>query len=154
MKYTTIDYEVIEEGQYPAIFTGYEERTTEFGDAVMFCFALRDEEHNGLEIKGLASAKLTPKAKMRAWVEGIMGRALENKEEVDLNDLVDRKVILYLSIADTEKGMFNRIEKIRVPRRKAKRAPVVEEEEEEEEAPVKPARKKVNPAAQEEGDPF
>ena len=153
MKYTTTDYEIVEEGEYPAVFSGYEERSTEFGDAVMFSFTLRDEEHSGSEIRGLASAKLTPKAKMRAWVEGIMGRALENKEEVDLDDLVGRKVMLYLSVADTEKGMFNRNEKIRVPRRKAKRAPVVEEEEEEE-VPVKPARKKMNPATQEEGDPF
>ena len=34
MKYTTTDYEVIEEGEYPAVFTGHEEKTTEYGDAV------------------------------------------------------------------------------------------------------------------------
>ena len=153
MKITASDYVVVEEGEYAAKFTGYEERTTEFGDAVMFCFALLDEENNGTEIKALASKKLTPKAKMRGWIEGMIGRALENKEEVDLDDLVGRKVMLYISVADTDKGLYNRVDKIRVPRRKAKRAPVVEEEEEEE-VPVKPARKKVNPAAREEGEPF
>ena len=153
MKLTAKDYVTVDEGEYPAAFAGYEEKTTEFGDAILMAFTLRDEEHNGVEIKGLASKKLSPKSKLRGWIEGMVGHVLEAGEDVDLDDLVGRKVMLYISVADTDKGMFNRIEKIRIPKRKAKPVPVVEDEDEDE--TPKPAKNgKAKPATEEEGDPF
>ena len=148
MKLTANDYVTVEEGEYPAKFIGYEEKTTEFGEAVQFSFMLLDEENNGTEVRGLASKKLTPKSKMRGWIEGMLGRALEPREEIDLDDLLDRKVMLYVSVDDTERGIWNRIEKIRVPKRKPR--PVVEDDDEEE----APRPKKRAPAPETEEVPF
>jgi hypothetical protein len=145
MKLTANDYVTVEEGEYPAKFVGYEEKTTDFGEAVQFRFMLTDEENNGTEIRGLASKKLSPKSKMRGWIEGMLGRALEPREEIDLDDLLDRKVMLYVSVDDTERGMWNRIEKIRVPKRKPR--PVVEDDDEEE-AP-RPKKRQAAPETEE-----
>ena len=130
---TAQDYTVVDDGEYPAKFTGYEERTSDFGPAVVLQFELADEEHRGISLSGMASQKLTPKAKLRGWIEGMMGRALEAGENVNLDALIGSKVMLYVVTEDKDKGMFNRIEKIRKPKPKAKPAPkpVVEEEEEE-----------------------
>jgi len=131
---TAQDYTVVDDGEYPAKFVGYEERTSDFGPAVILNFELLDEEHRGIGLSGMASQKLTPKAKLRGWIEGMMGRALKAGEDVNLDALIGSKVMLYVITEDKDKGMFNRIEKIRKPK-KAKPAPkpvIVEEDEEEE----------------------
>ena len=138
---TAEDYTVVDDGEYPAKFAGYEQKTTEFGPAVILTFELQDEENRGVAVSGMASQKLTPKAKLRGWVEGMMGRALETNESVDLDDLIGRKVMLYITTQDTDKGMFNRIDKIRVPKRKP--------------APAKPKSVEPEPEDEEEDDlPF
>lgn len=134
---TAQDYSVVEDGEYPAKFISYEERTTDFGPTVILQFELLDEEHRGVGLSGMASQKLTPKAKLRGWIEGMLGRTLETGEDVNLDALIGTKVMLYVVTQDTEKGLFNRIEKIRVPKKKTKPAPkpvAVEEEEEEDES--------------------
>ena len=129
---TAQDYTVVDDGEYPAKFVSYEERTSDFGPAVILSFELMDEEHRGVALSGMASQKLTPKAKLRGWIEGMMGRALKAGEDVNLDALIGSKVMLYIITEDKDKGMFNRIEKIRRPKSKAKPAPkpVVEDEEE------------------------
>ena len=154
MKLQAKDYEILDEGEYAAKFTGYEEKEGDFGPFLLLAFAILDEEHAETTVTAMASKKLGPKCKLRGYIEGMLGRTLESKEEVELDDFIGRKVMVYLGVKDTDTGLFNIVLRIRVPRRKAKPAPVIEEEEEEEQAPVKPARKKVKPAAQEEGDPF
>ena len=134
---TAEDYTVVDDGEYPAKFVNYEERETQFGKTVILHFELLDEEHQGMTLSGMASQKLTPKAKLRGWVEGFLGRALESGEVVNLDDFIGRKVLLYVTTDDTDKGLFNRIEKIRVPKKKATATPAVKlsSEEEEEEVP-------------------
>lgn len=131
---TAQDYTVVEDGEYPAKFAGYEEKDTQFGKTVILQFELLDEENRGVPLSGMASQKLTPKAKLRGWIEGMLGRALETGENVNLDALIGTKVMLYVTTEDTDKGLFNRIEKIRKPKAKGKPAPkpVVEEEDEEE----------------------
>lgn len=131
---TAQDYTVVDDGEYPAKFVSYEEKESDFGPAVVLQFELLDEEHRGIALSGMASQKLTPKAKLRGWVEGMIGRALESGENVNLDDLIGSKVMLYIVTEDKDKGLFNRIEKIRKPKSKTKPVPkpVVEEEEEEE----------------------
>ena len=153
MKLQAKDYETLDEGEYSAKFTGYEEKDGDFGPFLLLTFAILDEEHAGATVTAMASKKLGPKCKLRGFVEGMLGRVLESKEEVDLDDFISRKFMIYLGVKDTDTGLFNVVEKIRVPKRKAKPAPVVEDEEEEE-AP-KPAKNgKVKAATEEEGDPF
>jgi hypothetical protein len=132
---TASDYTVVDDGEYPAKFTGYDARETQFGDAVIMSFELMDEEHHGITVSGMASQKLSPKSKLRGWIEGMLGRALAVGENVNIDALIGSKVMLYITTEDTDKGMFNRIEKIRVPKKKAAKPapkPVVEDEEEEE----------------------
>jgi hypothetical protein len=131
---TAQDYTTVEDGEYPAKFAGYEEKDTQFGKTVILQFELLDEENRGVPLSGMASQKLTPKAKLRGWIEGMLGRALETGENVNLDALIGTKVMLYVTTEDTDKGLFNRIEKIRKPKAKGKPAPkpVVEDEDEEE----------------------
>jgi hypothetical protein len=133
---TAQDYTTVEDGEYPAKFAGYEEKDTQFGKTVILQFELLDEENRGVPLSGMASQKLTPKAKLRGWIEGMLGRPLETGENVNLDALIGSKVMLYVTTEDTDKGMFNRIEKIRKPKSKAAAKPapkpVVEDEDEEE----------------------
>jgi hypothetical protein len=133
MKLTATDYTVIEEGEYPAQLAKVEELEMSFGPTIKMTFSLLDEDNRGTEVSGLASKAMSPKAKLRGWVEGMLGRALEKGEEIDLESLIGTKVMLYVSVSDTDKGMFNRIEKVRLPRRKVapKPAPVVADVESE-----------------------
>lgn len=115
---TAQDYTTVEDGEYPAQFTGYEERDTQFGKTVILQFELLDEENRGTQLSGMASQKLTPKAKLRGWIEGMLGRTLEAGEDVNLDALIGTRVMLYVTTEDTDKGLFNRIEKIRLPKKK------------------------------------
>ncbi len=116
---TAQDYTTVEDGEYLAQFTGYEEKDTQFGKTVILQFELLDEENRGTPLTGMASQKLTPKAKLRGWIEGMLGRTLEAGENVNLDALIGTKVMLYVTTEDTDKGLFNRIEKIRLPKRKS-----------------------------------
>jgi len=119
MKLTATDYMIVEDGEYPATFAAYEPRTTEFGDAILLSFELSDPDNHGTIVSSLASKKMSPKSKLRGWIEGMLGRPLEPAEEVDLDSLLGTKVMLYVSTADTETGTFNPSETSRPMRRTA-----------------------------------
>ena len=154
MKLQTKDYETLDEGEYSAKLTGYEEKEGDFGPFLLLTFSVLDEEHAGSTVTAMASKKLGPKCKLRGYVEGMLGRALESKEMVDMDDFIDRKYMIYVGVKDTDTGLFNVVEKIRLPKRKAAPKPVVEDEEEEEE-PVKSVKNgKRQPMTEAEGAPF
>ncbi len=71
-------------------------------------------------------ARLGPKTKMRQYVEALLGRALDEGEEPDGDDLIGRKV--KVTLAPNDKGRRNIV--AMMPH-KTRRAPVVEPEDEE-----------------------
>ncbi len=70
--------------------------------------------------------KLGPKTKMRQYVEALLGRPLDEGEEPDGDDLIDRKVKVTLAPNDNKRNVI-----VSIMPHKGKRAPVVEPEDEE-----------------------
>lgn len=106
---------------YMAKFTGYEEIVTEYGPAVKLYFLITEGAEKDKIVNGLASIPangLTPKSKLRIWIEGMLGRKLAGvTEEIDLDKLIGRPCRLNLSVTEGAKGgQFNRIESILPPR--------------------------------------
>ncbi len=74
-----------------------------------------------------------------------MGRPIEDGEEIDLDDLIGREVMIDVDHKQTERGTFERIAGLRPVRRKKKAAkpapepePEVEEEEDDDDLPPTP----------------
>jgi|GEM_PF-4153317 len=55
------------------------------------------------ELWGFSSTLMTPKAKLRGWIESIEGRELDDDEEYDLDSLIGRKVTITVGRSNTGK---------------------------------------------------
>jgi hypothetical protein len=135
MKLKAEEYEPIELGDYRAKFTRYEEDEGIHGAMVKWFFDLQDEDYQGRSISGISSTAFNPMSKMWAWVQALLGRPIEDGEEIDLDDLIGREVMIDVDHKQTERGTFEKIAGLRPVRRKKKRPepePVEEEDEEEE----------------------
>jgi hypothetical protein len=63
-------------------------------DKMEITFRIKDDEdYDGVEIRGLATypERLTPKCKLRAWAQAIMGREFSDTETIDLDDLIGKQ---------------------------------------------------------------
>ena len=130
MKLRTTDYEPLEPGDYRAKFTGYEEDEGEHGPFVKLFFELLDEEHAGKILTGIAYTKFNPMSKLFAWTQALLGRPIEDGEEIDLDDLVGRECMLDIEHRKTERGTFERVVAVRpVRKKKGKPEPVADEED-------------------------
>lgn len=126
-------YEPMEAGDYRAVFTRYEEDEGIHGEMIKWFFDCEDEDYPGRTISGISSTAFNPMSKMYAWVGALMGRPIEDGEEIDLDSLVGREVMIDVDHKQTERGTFERIAGLRpVRKKKAKKAPEPEPETEEE----------------------
>jgi hypothetical protein len=126
-------YEPMEIGDYRATFTRYEEDEGMHGPMIKWFFELDDEDYPGRTISGISSTAFNPMSKMYAWVQALMGRPIEDGEEIDLDDLVGRQVMIDVDHKQTERGTFERIAGLRPVRRKKKQQPEPEPEVEDDE---------------------
>ncbi len=131
------NFTILEPDVYEATFTKYEEMDLEFGPALKLFFVINDmvtEEGAPITIDGIASVPkngLTPRCKLRGWLEGMLGRALAgSSEEVDLDNLIGAQC--RLTVEQVTKGarddgtpkIFNNITMI-LPFRKSTQPRVV-----------------------------
>jgi hypothetical protein len=131
MKVKAEEYEPMEVGDYLAKFTRYEEDEGIHGAMVKWFFTLEDEDYSGRTISGISSTSFNPMSKMWAWVQALLARPIEDGEEIDLDDLIGRQVMIDVDHKQTERGTFERIASLRPVRRKKKRQPEPEPVEEE-----------------------
>ena len=122
------DNEVLEPGEYPAIFRGVE-APDEPGLYGLYIEASFDAltEDGPVRVTGRASRpeRYTRSTKARLWYEAVDGRPLEKGDVMSFSKLVGKPCRLVLEVKDTERGSFNRIVNVlpaKSPRRPA--APV------------------------------
>ncbi len=135
MKIAVSNYQVLPADVYPATLKGILEKDSDYGPAVLLEFVISDGEYAGQEVSGMASATLSRKAKLRGWVEGMMGKALPaDMTELDMDKLIGRSCRLNVSVKTVKDNMeVNRIETI---------------------LPVKPPKTEKPAPAPSNGDPF
>lgn len=140
MKLKAESYEAMDVGDYRAKFTRYEEDEGIHGEMIKWFFDCQDEDYEGRTISGISSTAFNPMSKMYAWVQALMGRPIEDGEEIDLDDLIGREVMIDVDHKLTERGTFERIAGLRPVRKKAKKnkpepepSEAVEEEDDDEE---------------------
>ena len=138
MKVKAEEYTAVEIGDYRAKFTRYEEDEGIHGAMVKWFFDLQDEEYEGRSISGISSTSFNPMSKMWAWVQALLGRPIEDGEEIDLDELIGREVMIDVDHKVTERGTFEKIAGLRPVRRKKKKKEPEPVEEDEEELPPTP----------------
>lgn len=111
-------WEVFPTGEYLAQITDFEEESGNFGPQFRIKFELvKPKAHAGKSISGWCSQKLisgNKKSKLWGWVEAAWNRPVEVGEEVDLDDLVGRQVVLVVITESKEDGTeYNKISAIK-----------------------------------------
>ncbi len=117
------DQPLLDEGMYPAVVTKLEPSDGQYGPQLKWYF---DVEHGdeSVEVTAFGSnrkeGKLGRKTKLREWAEAILGRPLQQGERLRSDDLLNKPCRVKITIVDTEKGEFNKVEKV-LPARGASR---------------------------------
>jgi hypothetical protein len=110
---------------YDVQLANIEQKTLEFNgepsEVLEFTFEFLDGEYQGKRINDIASWPangLTPKTKLRQWIEGMTGKSLKDHAgEVDLNKLLGRKCRINVSVTKNSKNMDkNKITSILPPK--------------------------------------
>jgi hypothetical protein len=110
------DHEVLPKGTYDGRFMDVEKAESDTGDFWKWTF---DVDHDGAlrPITAASSQKLTRNTKAGAWVSAILGRQLEPGEDFDFASMKGKACRLVLSIEDTTRGTFNRVDEVLPPLR-------------------------------------
>jgi hypothetical protein len=111
MKFVATGYEVVPPETYPARFVGVEQAHSEQSSRyyLRWEWDVTTSEGDLLTVSDLSSLKFGPKAKARAWVEGMLGRSMETGEEIDLDDLVDTPCRLVVGVKKGGDGIEHNV---------------------------------------------
>lgn len=112
------EFEVIPTGEYLAQITDYEEEQGNFGPQFKFRLEIvKPKQYAEKTQLYWTSQKLTSgqrKSKLWAFVEAAFNRMVEEGEQVDLDDVIGRQVIMVLvSDAKDDGSEFNKISSIK-----------------------------------------
>ena len=114
------DFEVLPEDTYDAVFVDIEECESTnpafAGGYWKWTFEILRDGEAPLRFTANSSAKLTRGTKGGQWVAAIQGRPVESGEDFDFARLAGKSCRLLLGIDDTDRGEFNRIDKIMAPK--------------------------------------
>lgn len=87
-------YDVVPADIYPAVVSKIEEKETMYGPGVKVFFTISDGDQAGKIVDGLASLPengLSPKSKLRMWLEAIVGKSLAGYQgDIDLNKMIGK----------------------------------------------------------------
>jgi hypothetical protein len=110
------EFEVMPVGDYLAQITNYEEEVGNFGPQFKFTFEIvSPKEYAGKNKVAWCSQKLTSgskKSKLWGWVEAAYNRPITEGEQVDIDTLVGRQVVLTLVVEPRDDG--SEINKVQV----------------------------------------
>jgi hypothetical protein len=135
LKYRAEEYEAMDEGIYRAKLVNLEEDEGEFGPFLKWYFEILEEDYEGQSVRGQSSIpqNFTSATKMWQWAQGLMGRAIQAGEQIDLEELIGNECMITISHKETDRGTFARIDSVNPIRRKKKKKPAPEPELEEDE---------------------
>jgi hypothetical protein len=94
---TATDYEVPGPGQYRVRIEEVKKRDGKFGPYYRISTKVVGGEHDGRWVSFVASAKLTPAAKLRIAIEDILDRRLKKGEKFNPQSLVGCEAIAEVS---------------------------------------------------------
>jgi hypothetical protein len=104
---------LIEAGEYPTAFTGWELKSTQFGESVQLNFTLQDEKNKGTVVGALMRAKITPNTKLGTFVSALMGKELEIDSEIDLDTFLGTKGTVKVKTVNGKKGDYSIVEEFK-----------------------------------------
>ncbi len=105
------EFEVIPTGEYLAAFTDYEEETGQYGEQIKITWEIeKPAKYAGKKRLDWCNKKLSKGAKTsKLWnrVEALMNRPIEIGEDVDLDSLIGRDVVLVIVEETKDDGTPN-----------------------------------------------
>lgn len=107
---TAASYDVVEAGMYPAQLEGVTDGTGEYGEYLRFQWILLDDD-GGLSdtsVSGLCNPILNSRSKLSQWVQAHLGGPLAAGQEVDLEDLPGKRVVLTITVEPRPDGQGDR----------------------------------------------
>jgi hypothetical protein len=107
---TATDYEVPAPGQYRVKIEEVNKRDGKFGPYYRISTKVVGGEHDGLWVSFVASAKLTPAAKLRIAIEDIIDRRLKKGEKFAPKTLVGYEAIAEVSNKTEDERTYANIE--------------------------------------------
>lgn len=111
---------VLPESEYSAKLVGFNDGALAHGPVIYPVFQITSGIYQGELVVGMAKlpGKLTPRTKLRTWIESLLGRELTEDETVDLKSLVGTECYISLIVIKDSLGkQHNRISRIRPVRR-------------------------------------
>jgi hypothetical protein len=107
---TATDYEVPAPGQYRVKVEEVKKLDGKWGPYYRLGTKVVGGEHDGLWVSFVASAKLTPAAKLRIAIEDILDRRLRNGEKFNPQELVGQEAIAEVSNETRDERTYANIE--------------------------------------------
>ncbi len=107
---TATDYEVPAPGQHRVEIKEVDKRDGKFGPYYRIGTTVVGGEFDGMWVSFVASAKLTPAAKLRIAVEDILDRRLKKGEKFNPQSLVGREAIAEVSNKSEDERTYANIE--------------------------------------------
>lgn len=98
-----------------------DEKTGQPRPYIRWTFELLEEGYEARTLRGNSSANFGPQAKARAWAGALLGRMITAGEQVAEDDLIGRECDLMVTLEETDRGTFARVDSVNpVRQRKTK----------------------------------
>jgi hypothetical protein len=123
MKVMVEDFEVLPEDTYDAVFVNVEAAESQLGEFWKWEFGV-DHDGKPRRVTAASSPKLTRGTKAGQWVAAIQGRPVDSGDEFDFGAIQGKPCRLLLIIDDTDRGQFNKVDRVMPPRPEQKQQPV------------------------------
>jgi hypothetical protein len=91
-------------GLYRASLDMIEDKDGEHGTYLVWTFVVEQPDGRTVDVTALSSAKFSPKAKARQWVEALLRRTLHAGEEVDTDLLIGRECQILVDLQPLDDG--------------------------------------------------
>jgi hypothetical protein len=107
---TATDYEVPAPGQHCVKIEEVKKRDGKYGPYYRIATKVVGGDYDGLWVSFVASAKLTPAAKLRVAIEDILDRKLKKGEQFNPQELVGREAIAEVSNTTEDERTYANID--------------------------------------------
>jgi hypothetical protein len=95
---------------------------------VKWIFELLEEGYEGRTIRGNSSTNFGPQAKARTWAGALLGRMIAAGEQVGEDDLIGQVCDLMVTLEETDRGVFAKVDSVNQVRQRKTRTGVTSAE--------------------------
>jgi hypothetical protein len=89
---------------------------------IKWTFELLEEGYEARTIRGNSSTNFGPQAKARAWAGALLGRTIAAGEQVGEDDLIGKDCDLMVTLEETDRGVFAKVDSVNPVRQRKTRA--------------------------------